>query len=134
MSTSVIIKDYSFVESSTGESVEYQRLAIIGLLNGEDTEVQIKLNKLDLLIAKILLGNKDTQVSFVPMIGLVIQGFINGRREKLNIQLTKSEATVVSILFADDESLSSAGADDEAVADLYQDQVGATDKINLDEE
>lgn len=62
MPSIVKITSHTFRNDETNEQVDYKRLSIIGVINGETRTLQIKLNKTELMLAELLLsstGNPD---------------------------------------------------------------------------
>lgn len=54
------IIQHSFLDS-TNEKVEYERLALCGTLNGEYLQLELKLSKAELQLAKALMAIPQTE-------------------------------------------------------------------------
>jgi hypothetical protein len=54
----VQIAKRTFNDEKTGKNVEYERLCIIGYLDGVTHTLEVKLEKSELMLAKILLNSK----------------------------------------------------------------------------
>lgn len=58
MALTQVIKK-TFTDPNTGQPIEYERLAIIGVLSGETHTLELKLGSSDLKLAKILLSSNE---------------------------------------------------------------------------
>lgn len=56
----VKITPHTFLNDETGERVNYKRLSIIGVLNGETRTLQVRLSKTELMLAELLLESTGT--------------------------------------------------------------------------
>lgn len=79
MSTKVMIKQYEFV-GDDGQARPYERLLIEGTLGGEPLALEIKLDKVQLQVAKALLAkNEDIKI-------------VSHRDDNVKLDVSKTEA------------------------------------------
>lgn len=91
MPTIVKITPHTFINDETGERINYKRLSIIGVLNGETRTLQVKLSKTELMLAELLLestGTPDesTAINTTGDHAAAIKDFSNGFSEDAKVQ------------------------------------------------
>jgi len=72
----------TFNNEATGQAVDYERLAITGIIGGSVQTLEIKLEKTELMLAKMLLDSKEKLDTSVRAVNEAEQSdFLNGFEE-----------------------------------------------------
>jgi len=104
----VRIAEKKFVNKETAEVVKYKRMLITGEINGEEQEIEIKLNKSQIMLAEILLQSENARV--FPRVDIdqneviAIAGLMDGVEYYLDIIVEPEEYTLAKILLKSNTS------------------------------
>lgn len=87
--TNVAIITKNFIDEKTGNPVNYERLQITGWLDGVQHTLELKLEKSELLLAKILLSSQESapETSVRKPTEEEIDAFLDGTTKISKIQV-----------------------------------------------